>query len=79
MPNINVKKKLESIRTELSRVADHVGEHSGIDLRDARLVEATATEIATLGFQIAALACDVQGNTDATSTVMENLRRAVDV
>lgn len=78
MPNINVKKRLETIRRELSHVTNHIGEHSGIDPKDARLIEATATEIATLGFQVAALACDVQGNRDPGSTVLENLRRAVD-
>ena len=78
MPNINVPKKLESIRRDLSRVADHVGEYSGISTRKAEEVEMTATEIAELGVQLAALARAELGDPNPVDTVIEKLRGAVD-
>jgi len=79
MPNINVPIQLEKIRAGLSKVANHIGEHSGIDARHARSIENAAVEIATLGFQIAALALEVQGDRNAPENVLKILRQAVDV
>ena len=49
MPNPNVPIQLEKIRANLSRVANHIGEHSGIDARHDRLAHHEAGVVARGG------------------------------
>ena len=78
MPNINVTKKLENIRKELSRLVDHVAEYSGLPSRDAQTIERDATDVATLAAQLAAAAREVLGDPESVGTVLENIRHAID-
>ena len=83
MPNMNVPARLEKIRQDLSRVADHIGEHSGISRAQAKQVDTTCTEIATLGVQVAALARQTLAwrpgdDTNPAANVLEDVRNAVD-
>ena len=79
MPNINVPKKLESIRQDLSRVVNHVAEYSGIKNNEARKIQTTAVEIAVLSFQLASAARSVLGDPDPELSTLEEIKQAVDV
>jgi glycerol-3-phosphate dehydrogenase len=76
MPNIQIRKKIESISNELNQLAEHVGNYSGIQLKDARFVNNVATSIAETAAQIAALARAVQGNRSAEH-LLRDTRRAL--
>jgi len=59
--NINVKKALERIRREINQVGKHIQFHSGVDKRDANLVDDAATDIAVTAAQIAEIARQAAG------------------
>jgi hypothetical protein len=56
MPNLNARRAIEKISSDLNRVGEHILNYSGIDQRDARFVENVAEDIAKTGSQIAQLA-----------------------
>ena len=77
MPNINVPKKLENIRTELSKLMDHIAEYSGIPSRHVQSIQRDATDVAILAIQLAAAAREVLGDPEPVSTVLENIRGSI--
>lgn len=78
MPNINVPKKLENIRSELSRLMNHVAAYSGLPSRSVQSIERDATDVATLAVQLAAAAREMSGDPNPVSTVLDNIRHSVD-
>ena len=56
MPNIQVKRALERIDTELNKVEEHAAQYSGISLKDARYVKTLCEDIAKTAMQISELA-----------------------
>lgn len=45
MANINVRKRLDAIASELDKVGRHVVQYSGIDARESHAVQQTCSEI----------------------------------
>lgn len=78
MANMNVPKKLDSIRRELSKLVNHVAEYSGIPSRNVQTIERDATDVATLAAQLAIAAREVLGDPESVGTILENIRQAVD-
>lgn len=76
MANMNVRKKLESIDAELQRVATHVAQYSGIDARDARLIDDLSTDIAVVAANIASEARSKMGDRAAPGLVAK-IRKAL--
>ena len=62
MPNIRVKQRLESLDEDMYKVLQHITLHSGIDKKDARLVEDLAAKIAVTAANIVAEALLAQGH-----------------
>lgn len=63
MANIRVKQALDRIETELNSVYKQIAQYSGVDEKDARIIDTTATNIASMAADIAGLARQVMGNT----------------
>jgi hypothetical protein len=61
MANINVKKRLEKLDTEINQVGQHILHYSGIDAKDAMFIERIASDICETAAQIVQLAEDAQG------------------
>jgi hypothetical protein len=75
MPNIRVKQALERLDTEINAVGKHILNHSGIDPKDAMLIDKLATDIAETAAQIAELAKQVQGQRNPRT--LKKVRRAL--
>jgi len=76
MANMNVRKRVESIATDLNAVIKHVVQHSGIDSKDAMFVDNIATEIAAQAARLASEARARQGDRSAHKLV-EKVRKAL--
>jgi len=76
MPNINVRKKIESIGKELSKLTEHIANYSGIAPEIARFVDDEMTSISVLAAQVAAMAREVQGDRSA-GKVVKDVRRGL--
>jgi hypothetical protein len=76
MPNINVKRRLENVEKEMTKVLEAVVYHSGVPAKDAFLVDRMATGIAELATAVAAAAREAAGNSSADS-VLKNVRKAL--
>lgn len=76
MANMNVKKRLESIESDLYAVLKHVSMYSGIDAKDAMAIDRIAAGISEAGAALAAEARAVSGNTSG-KTLVKNVRKAL--
>lgn len=76
MANINVRKRLESIQSELEQVGKHIALYSGVDEKQADVVDRIATDIAQSAAAIAQVARERQGVTNAKSLV-KRVRKAL--
>jgi hypothetical protein len=77
MPNIRVRQALERLRSELNRVGTHIALHSGIDQKDAVIVDDLATDIAVTASQIAEMARKRQGSTVPSGKLVRDTQRAL--
>lgn len=76
MPNMNVRRRLESIGSDLQKVATHVAQYSGIDEREARAIDNLATDIAVVAANLAAEARIKMGDRSASGLVAK-IRKAL--
>jgi len=77
MANMNVKKRLESIDAELRAVLFHVKQHSGVDARQAVLVDNAATCIVESAAAIAEVAREAQGIRERPGSLVRKIRKAL--
>lgn len=77
MPNIRVRPALERISRDLSKLMEHVSEHSGIAEKDIAFVNNEATAIAQQAAQLAAAARTLRGDRSAEEGVVLDIRQAL--
>jgi hypothetical protein len=77
MPNIRVKATLERISRELNQTGEHVIHHSGINPREAMLIDNLATDIAVTATQIAELARQSMGSSRKPGSLVRQTRRTL--
>jgi hypothetical protein len=77
MPNIRIRQALERLQSELNRVGTHIALHSGIDQKDAVIVDNIATDIAITATQIAEMARQRQGSTVPSGKLVRDTRKAL--
>lgn len=61
MPNIRVKAALSRISDDIQKVAQHAKLYSGIDEKEALLIDNTATDIAVAATHLAVMARKARG------------------
>lgn len=76
MTNINVKKQLENVNDDLARIVEHIRLYSGVDIKDARLIDNMASNIAEMAAVLGAMARESSGNRSA-KTLVKKVRSAL--
>lgn len=61
MPNLNVRARLDKIQREIDQVVKHVVQYSGVDAKDAVMIDNTAAGIAEQAARICELARSQMG------------------
>jgi hypothetical protein len=77
MANINVKQRLERLTTELDQVVKHVLQYSGVDKKDAFLIDSMATSLVTQGARLAEEARKAQGVRTTGHSLEKKVRKAL--
>ena len=76
MANMNVKKRLEKLSNELDQLVTHVVQYSGIDKKEAMLIDTMATSLAAQAARLASEARAAQGQ-PAAHLLVTRVRRAL--
>lgn len=76
MANINVKKRLERLSTELAAVSKHASLYSGVSANEARDIDRVCSDIIQAAAHVAALARAAEGNKSGAGLV-NRLRKAL--
>jgi len=73
---MKTQKRLETVSHELQRIAEHIAQYSGIDAKEADIMDNIATGIAEMAAGIAAEARTKAGNRSG-KTLVRNVRKAL--
>ncbi len=76
MANMNVKRQLERIESDLRKVHEYIRDYHGVSADEARLIDNEATDIAETAASIAAQARLASGNRSGIRLV-GNVRKAL--